>query len=41
MMAQPSVALLGEDPLHGLPPALPSPVEQAILTSLTSASQQL
>ena len=41
IMAQPSVALLGEYPLHGLPPAPPSPVEQAILASLTSANQQL
>jgi hypothetical protein len=37
MMAQPPVALLGEYPLHGLPPAPPSPVEQAILGSLGSA----
>jgi hypothetical protein len=39
MMAQPSVALLGEYPLHALPPAPPSPVEQAILSGLASARQ--
>ena len=39
MMAQPPVTLLGEYPLHGLPPLPPSPVEQAIFLSLASARQ--
>jgi hypothetical protein len=39
MMAQPSVALLGEYPLYGRPSAPPSPVEQAIVSSLASAGR--
>lgn len=37
-MAQPSVALLGEYRLPGLPAAPPSPAEQAILSCLTDAT---